>query len=291
MHVKKNCFSIFFLMVSVCCSNLFAQNTVPEIRVMTYNIRYANNNPGEAWSERKDKVISIIQLAKPDILGVQEALKIQLDDLINLLKNYEVIGIGRDDGKDGGEFSAILFDKEKLSVVKHNTFWLSETPDVPSKGWDAAYPRICTWAEFKLKENGQTFYCFNTHFDHIGINARNNSAELILEKISEKKNGIILMGDFNSNDTSYVYKKLTGSAQGENNSFSLIDSKLISENGSYGDNITFNGFGNSIVEGNGIDYIFVSKGFTVKNHYTLGEKIDNHYPSDHMPVLIDLILE
>ncbi len=290
MPFLKNCSLTFLFIIVFTCSNLFAQNNVPELRVMTYNIRYANDNPGEAWSQRKDKVISMIQLANPDILGVQEALKLQLDDITSVLKYYEVIGVGRDDGKNGGEYSAILFNKEKLNLNKQNTFWLSETPDVPSKGWDAALPRICTWAEFSFKEKKQTFNCFNTHFDHIGINARNNSAQLLLRKIEDLNSKVILTGDFNSNDTSDVYKILTGIKSNDNNFF-LIDTRKISKNGCYGSNLTFNDFDKSIIEGNIIDYIFVSKGITVKNHYTLGEKIDNIYPSDHNPVVVDLVLE
>lgn len=288
MNNKKN-FLIFLLIIFV-NQYSFPQNDFSRLRVMTYNLRYANDNPGEEWSIRKDKVISIIQLANPDILGVQEALKIQLDDLANKLKNYEVIGVGRDDGKNAGEFSAILFNKEKLNVIKQNTFWLSETPDIPSKGWDAALPRICTWAKFNFKGSEKSFYLFNTHFDHIGIQARNNSAQLLLRKIEDLNSKVILTGDFNSNDTSDVYKILTG-LKSSNNNFFLVDTRKISQNGCYGSNLTFNDFGKSIIEGNIIDFIFVTKGITVINHYTLGEKIDNYYPSDHNPVIVDLVIQ
>ncbi|GAB6282487.1 MAG: hypothetical protein STSR0008_12330 [Ignavibacterium sp.] len=200
-----------------------------------------------------------------------------------------MIGVGRDDGKNTGEFSAILFNKEKLNVIKQNTFWLSETPEVPSKGWDAALPRICTWAFFSFKGNEQSFYLFNTHFDHIGIQARNNSAKLLLEKIKDTNSKVILTGDFNSNDTSDIYKILNGIKS--NNNFSLIDTRKISRNGCYGSNLTFNDFGKSIIEGNIIDFIFVTPDIQVKNHFTLGEKIDNYFPSDHNPVIVDLEIQ
>lgn len=288
MNNKKKI--LLFLLIIFVNQYSFSQNELSVLRVMTYNLRYANENPGEEWSKRKDKVISIIELANPDIIGVQEALKIQLDDLISELKNYEVIGVGRDDGKNSGEFSAILFNKKKLNVIKENTFWLSETPDVPSKGWDAALPRICTWAEFNFKGSEKSFYLFNTHFDHIGIQARNNSAKLLLGKIKDTNSKVILTGDFNSNDTSDVYKILTA-IKSNDNKFFLIDTRKISKNGCYGSNLTFNDFGKSIIEGSIIDFIFVTPEMQVKNHYTLGEKIDNYFPSDHNPVIVDIEIQ
>lgn len=288
MNNKKKI--LLFLLIIFVNQYSFPQNELSVLRVMTYNLRYANENPGEEWSKRKDKVISIIELANPDIIGVQEALKIQLDDLISELKNYEVIGVGRDDGKNSGEFSAILFNKKKLNVIKENTFWLSETPDVPSKGWDAALPRICTWAEFNFKGSEKSFYLFNTHFDHIGIQARNNSAKLLLGKIKDTNSKVILTGDFNSNDTSDVYKILTA-IKSNDNKFFLIDTRKISKNGCYGSNLTFNDFGKSIIEGSIIDFIFVTPEMQVKNHYTLGEKIDNYFPSDHNPVIVDIEIQ
>lgn len=288
MNNKKKI--LLFLLIIFVNQYSFPQNELSVLRVMTYNLRYANENPGEEWSKRKDKVISIIELANPDIIGVQEALKIQLDDLKSELNNYEVIGVGRDDGKNSGEFSAILFNKKKLNVIKENTFWLSETPDVPSKGWDAALPRICTWAEFNFKGSEKSFYLFNTHFDHIGIQARNNSAKLLLEKIKDTNSKVILTGDFNSNDTSDVYKILTA-IKSNDNKFFLIDTRKISKNGCYGSNLTFNDFGKSIIEGNIIDFIFVTPEMQVKNHYTLGEKIDNYFPSDHNPVIVDIEIQ
>ena len=149
---------------------------------MTYNIRYATERDGvNAWSNRKAFLSDQIKFYSPDVFGIQEGLLRQVSYLDSALTQYQYIGVGRDDGKEKGEFSAIFYDTEKLKVIENSTFWLSETPEKISIGWDAAMERICTYALFENLVSGQKFYVFNTHFDHIGKVAREKSADLILK--------------------------------------------------------------------------------------------------------------
>lgn len=275
-------FSAFFLN-----SILLLQAQTPYFRIMTYNIRYANENQGEEWSKRKNGITAVIKLADPDILGVQEAIHKQIIFLNNSLSDYNYVGVGRDDGKTEGEYSAIFYKTSKFTVQSSGTFWLSETPDKPSKGWDAAFPRICTWAKFNITDKEKSISVYNTHFDHIGLKSRNNAAQMILDSIKSADRNIVVMGDFNSRDTSLVYKIITGS----NYPIELVDTRSVSESGLYGEDYTFNGFGNSILPGNIIDFIFVSQNIGVKNHYTLGGKFNRNYPSDHLPVIADTQLD
>ena len=177
--MKKPIFFFLFLFVQI---SLYSQT----MEIMTYNIKYANENDGEnSWSNRKDFITNQLKFYEPDAFGVQEAVKQQMDYFKDHLDGYDYVGVGRDDGKEGGEYSAIFYKKSRLKVLKHDTFWLSETPQKPSKGWDAAYPRICTYALFEDQQTGEKFWYFNTHFDHIGDKARKESAKLIWKKIQE----------------------------------------------------------------------------------------------------------
>ena len=250
-------------------------------KVMTYNIRY--DNPGDginSWPNRKEKVFTLLKKYDPDILGVQEALNHQLKDIASNLKNYEWVGVGRDDGKEKGEYSAILYKRSKLEVLEQKTFWLSETPDVPgSKSWDAAITRVVTWIRFKDKANGKTFQFFNTHFDHIGKEARKNSAMLIQKWISElsKKHGeeVIVTGDFNIERTEEPY---TVMMNGMNN---LQDSKPLSNNEG-----TFCNFGLNAQTCRGIDYIFATGKWKVTDYKVIQDNDGKNYPSDHLPVMV-----
>lgn len=254
------------------------------VRIMTYNIRYANENPGEEWSVRKYLVNEMIKFHRPDIFGVQEALKNQINYLAESFPNFYWVGVGRDDGDKEGEYSAIFISK-KFNVVDSGTFWLSQTPANPSIGWDAAFKRIVTWAKLFNQLSQDTFVVLNTHFDHIGKIARLNSAKLILEKTQPfiNKFPVILMGDFNDTDSSDVYCTLT-----ENNLFQ--DAQYKDHVINYGTNITFNGFGNNFAEGK-IDFIFVNEKIKVLRHGIIGDKFENQYASDHMPVIADFIIK
>jgi endonuclease/exonuclease/phosphatase family metal-dependent hydrolase len=253
-----------------------------EMEVMSYNIKYANENDGEnSWSKRKDFITNQIKFYEPEIFGVQEALVSQLKHFQSEMRNYEFVGVGRDDGKEAGEFSAIFYDSDEFKVLVENTFWLSETPDEISVGWDAAMERICTYAKLEDKSSGQTFWVFNTHFDHIGEKARENSAKLIWEKIStiNKKNlPVILMGDLNLEPDTNAIEFL---------SEKMNDSKVVSEL-EFGPEGTFNGFNFNEPVNTRIDYIFTSDDFEVQKYGVLSDSKDLKYPSDHLPVMVEL---
>ncbi len=255
---------------------------------MTFNIRYDNPDDGNnAWTKRKDKVVSMINFYAPDFFGTQEVLKRQKDYLDQKLVNYNSVGVGREDGKDEGEFSAIYYDKNKFDLIDSGTFWLSETPDkIASVGWDAALERIATWA--KLKNGKEEFLFVNTHFDHIGEIARINSANLIIDKIKELSNDVpvILCGDFNFTDETPAYENII-----KNKNYKLFDAKIISTIPHHGPSWTFFGFDETMKNKPKIDYIFVSKNVKVKKHAILSDKFDDGYPSDHLPVYCEIFFD
>jgi len=268
-----------FILIS---SLSLAQN----LNIMTYNIRLSLESDKEnSWDNRKEDALALMSYYHPDIMGIQEAVPQQMKDIQNSLKDYGFVGVGRDDGKDKGEYSAIFYDKNKLEVLQSGTFWLSETPDVPSKGWDAAYNRICTYALFKTKKGGKKFWSFNLHFDHIGNVARVNSAKLILEKMKElnpKNLPMTLTGDFNLTDTTEPIQII---------SKSMADSYYHSEKPHYGPKGSFQAFDINTPAKERIDYVFV-KGFKVISNRTINDRRENLlYPSDHFPVLAELKFE
>ncbi|MGH7597555.1 MAG: endonuclease/exonuclease/phosphatase family protein [bacterium] len=279
--------------ISACSTNKDSAEKVP-IRVMSFNIRL--NTPADsanAWPHRKDMVASMMRFHRADLTGVQEALKDQMDDLANLLPEFGWMGVARDDGKEAGEYSAIFYLKERFAVLEQNTFWLSATPQTAgSMGWDAACVRIVTWAKFKDKKTGKAFYLFNTHFDHIGETARQESAKLLLQKIGELTKGepVIVTGDFNATENSPVYEILTKTTSGDNpqsSSRTMMDARHISTHAHHGPDWTFHGF-ETAVERPRIDYIFVSKNVQVERHGVLSDRWNGRYPSDHLPVLAEL---
>jgi len=186
-----------------------------DLKVMTYNIRLSLESDKEnSWNNRKQETMALMSYYHPDYFGVQEAVPQQMTDIKTTLTDYDYVGVGRDDGKNQGEYSAIFYDKNKLEVTKSGTFWLSETPEKPSRGWDAAYNRVCTYAFFKIKKTGKQFLAMNLHFDHVGDVARVNSAKLILEKIKKlnpKNVPLTLTGDFNLTDDSEPIKIISKS--------------------------------------------------------------------------------
>jgi endonuclease/exonuclease/phosphatase family metal-dependent hydrolase len=182
---------------------LLLQNaTGQELEVLVWNIRYAGSQDGpDQWELRRDELISYMAGRKPAIIGLQEVLHGQLQDILNVMDHYQFTGVGRDDGKNKGEFSPILFDTTQIKMLQSGSFWLSETHDTVSVGWDALLPRICTYGLFTSKENGQNFWFFNTHFDHIGEEARMASAKLIQQRITAINSNdlpVLLAGDLNS---------------------------------------------------------------------------------------------
>ncbi|GGG55452.1 endonuclease/exonuclease/phosphatase family protein [Epilithonimonas arachidiradicis] len=261
-------------------SNLFFSQ---DLKVMTYNIRLSLESDKEnSWDNRKNDALALMSYYHPDYFGVQEAVPQQMTDIKTSLKDYDYVGVGRDDGKNQGEYSAIFYDKTKLEVTKSGTFWLSETPEKPSKGWDAAYNRVCTYAFFKIKKTGKQFLAMNLHFDHVGDVARVNSAKLILEKVKElnpKNLPLTLTGDFNLTDDSEPIKII---------SKSLDNAFYHSKKPHYGPIGTFTAFDVNTVPKERIDYIFV-KGFDVLSNRTINDRRENLlYPSDHFPILAEI---
>ena len=236
----------------------------------------------------------MIRFHQADIVGIQEALAGQVKDLAAGLPDYDWFGVGRDDGHDQGEFMAIFYLKKRFQVIKQSTFWLSETPEMPGKGWDAACNRIVTWAEFKDNMTGKVFYHFNTHFDHMGEIARQESAKLLLKYIKNVagNSAVIVSGDFNSPPDSPTYQILTQNSKSESE-IRLFDTKLVSLNPHHGPDGTFTGFKLSALteKSEPIDYILVTRNIKVINHGTLSDTFNGFFPSDHMPVLAEIVID
>ncbi|GGI24258.1 endonuclease/exonuclease/phosphatase family protein [Pedobacter mendelii] len=259
----------------------FAQKKETPINIITYNIRYNNPSDGiNAWPNRKDNVKALAKFYDADILCVQEALADQFDALSEDT-NFAFEGVGRDDGKRKGEFSAIFYDKTRFLKKDGGTFWLSETPDVPSKGWDAVLPRICSWVRLYDKTNKKDFLVFNTHYDHVGVKARIESAKLIKKKIQEiaPKLPVVYTGDLNVTPETEAISTIKSFLQ---------DAKEITIEPPYGPSGTFNNFDFNSELKNRIDYIFVNKGFKVEKFAVLSDSKDRRYFSDHLPVFVRL---
>ncbi|MEO8406617.1 MAG: endonuclease/exonuclease/phosphatase family protein [Chitinophagaceae bacterium] len=256
-----------------------------ELNVMTFNLRYSTmSDSANAWVYRKDKVASQILFQEIQLLGVQEALHEQMMDMSQRLPRFHYVGVGRDDGKEKGEYSAIFYDTARLQVLQSNTFWLSETPDVPGKkGWDAAFPRIVTWAKFRDRKTKKIFFAFNTHFDHIGKVARRESAKLLLQKIKEiaADTPSIITGDFNAKPTDEPIQVIADA----NNPLHLTDTKAVSLTQHYGPAGTFTAFGPKEIDDLPIDHIFIKGKWTVLKHATISESWQGRYASDHFSVM------
>lgn len=255
------------------------------IRVMSYNIRYDNPDDGiNTWNNRKERVVNVIRFNNVDIIGMQEAEYQQVTYLDEQLGKFDWSGVGRSDGKRGGEFSPVFYNAKRLEQLNNGTFWLSQTPGEPGKSWDAALPRIVSWVQLKEKETGKEFFFFNTHFDHIGEQARKESARLILQKIAAiagEKIPVILSGDFNVPPGSEPYAILAET---------LKDAFHAGKYPHYGPVSTFMEEGDPFYVGSGnggrrIDYIFTNSRVEVVRHGIIGTFRDGRFPSDHLPVL------
>lgn len=267
----------------------------PPLRVMSFNIRYPNPEDGfNYWPHRKELVASMIRYHDADLIGVQEAHRSQLDELTDLLPGYRWYGVCRTDGSTDpnpdGEFSAILYREERILQVEGGTFWLSQTPEqVGSVGWDAALPRIVTWCKFQDKSDEQEFFHFNTHFDHMGKQARAESARLILRQITAiaGEQPVLLTGDFNATPTELPYRILID----EQEDGHVQDALSLTQLPHHGPLATWtNAFQFPGIPGRRIDYIFVKNGIAVRQHAILSESWSGRLPSDHLPVLAAVII-
>ena len=301
--MNKKCYLLFVLLLTTLPS-LQAQI----LKVATFNIRYDSEGDikqGDGWKQRQQPLTQLIKFHDFDIFGAQEVLNNQLEDMLGLLPGYSYTGVGRDDGLKKGEYAPIFFKTEKYNLLKSGTFWLSQDTSKPNKGWDAVLPRICTWGLFQDKKSKKKFMFFNTHFDHVGVTARKESAKLIMDKIREigaDKIPAILTGDFNVDQNSDSYAVINDSGLLKD-AFTLVKSP-------YAATGTFNSFKANSLTNSRIDHIFLTKAFKVNRYGILtdtyrvldnasvafnpanapGEiKLQNSpakTPSDHYPVMI-----
>lgn len=262
------------------------------IKIMTYNIRFDNPLDNDnVWANRKDRVASVIRFREVDIFCLQEALKNQVDDLQNTFPNFAYCGVGREDGAEKGEYNPIFYDKRRFAVAETGTFWLSETPEKPgSIGWFATAPRIVTWAKMSDLSNGREFFVFNTHFAHSSKNARNESASLLLSKITKfvDDQAVVITGDLNDRPNSGTYKLITNN---KTEDIIFYDARFVSKYPHHGPTFTFIGFDFIGVPGRIIDFIFVNGKIEVIQHAILTDNWDGVYPSDHLPVFIEMELK
>ena len=280
-----------------------------QLYVGSYNIRYQNEwdaKDGNGWERRMPVICGQLNFEHPDIFGAQEVLEAQRQDMLRALPDYDCIGLGRDDGVHGGEHAAIFYDKQRLKLLDHGDFWLSETPEKPGLGWDAACVRICTWGYFKQKK-GMKCYFFNLHMDHVGKVARREAAKLVVERIRTIAQGkpVILTGDFNVDQNDEIYTIFTNSGL-LNDSYEVAQMRF-AENG------TFNSYDPELKTESRIDHVFVSPRFQVERYGVLTNsywvpnaqsaeqqkapnapqeisfsKYEKRLPSDHYPVFVRL---
>lgn len=252
-----------------------------DLKVMTYNIRLDTKSDGDnSWTFRKEAFCKQVNKLDADLVGLQEVTPSQRDYIRNSLSKYEMVGIGRE-VNDGGESSPILYCKKRFDLLEQNTFWLSETPNVVSKGWDAAFNRVCTYVKLFDKKAKQTIWVFNTHLDHVGVKARCNGLSLIKSKISEliqKEQKVILIGDFNITSDNECIQMLSDQ---------FTDTRTISKKAPEGPENSFTGFKAKVSENQVIDHIFVRKESApkVKRHRIIDELNKGKFISDHFPVL------
>ena len=299
------------------------QLSAQDLLVGTYNIRYKNRNDsvqGEIWPKRRQVICDQVNFMAPDIFGTQEVLYEQLGDMKNALDGYDYIGVGREDGVHGGEHEAIFYKKDKIKLLDHGDFWLSETPDKPGLGWDAVCIRVCTWGKFgvqapkmrhgifnrKKNDTQRVFYYFNLHMDHVGVVARREAAKLVVARIREIAQGhpVILTGDFNVDQNNEIYTIFTNSG--------LLKDSYETARVRFAENGTFNNFKTDLYSTSRIDHVFVSPTITVNAYGVLTDsywtpddteealkgtdapqeitfdKYIRHNPSDHYPVFVKI---
>jgi endonuclease/exonuclease/phosphatase family metal-dependent hydrolase len=251
-----------------------------DLRVLTYNIRYGTAADGpDAWEHRRGLALRVIAEERPHIIGVQEALRFQLDEVAAAFPRFGEVGVGRDDGREAGEYSAILFDVELFSLLETDTFWLSDTPrTVGSTSWGNSIPRIVTWARFRDRRTDRTFYVYNTHWDHASQPSRIRSAELLLDRIDQRTHPddpVLLTGDFNVGERNPAFAALL--AGGFTDTFRAVHPAAT-------DVGTFHGFEGDR-GGAKIDGVLATAGWRVRDAWIVTLNEDGRYPSDHFPVM------
>ena len=281
-----------------------------QMLVGSYNIRYKNAQDslrGDLWTKRCQVICDQVNFMSPDIFGAQEVLYPQLQDMLRGLDGYDYIGVGRDDGERAGEYAAIFYKKNRVRLLSQGNFWLSETPEQPGLGWDAACIRICTWGKFKNLRTKKKFYYFNLHMDHVGIQARREAAKLVVARIKEIAKGapVVLTGDFNVDQYDEIYRIFTDSG--------VLKDSYVSARLRFAENGTFNSFKSDLFTKSRIDHIFVSPKTRVEAYGVLTnsywvpdtmtapsqkasdapqeisfQRYQRRLPSDHYPVFVRL---
>lgn len=280
-----------FALLLGACTHIAARpaDPVAALTAMTFNIRLDLPSDGaNAWPNRKTMVADLIGYEAPDILGLQEVLLHQKKDLEAALPAYVFIGVARDDGMEQGEFSPLAFRRDRFTLLDSGTFWLSPTPASPGKAWDAAFPRVATWAILKERATGDRIGVLNTHFDHVGATARLNSAALIADWSARQiaaGNAVIVMGDFNAAPASPPMALLADKARS-----GLTMARSVSAAAPYGPSGTFTGFKIESDAAEPIDHVLVSDRFAVLRAATITQHWGGRLPSDHYPVIADLRL-
>lgn len=281
MRTKIFCTAFLLLIVITVSAQ---KNSMTTLNVASFNIRMDTPNDSlDSWKHRKDMVNGLIRFHDFDVFGIQEGFYHQIMDILEP-GGYDYVGVGRDDGEDAGEHSAIIFKKGKLLVLDKGDFWLSETPDVPGKGWDATCcNRICSWAKFKDIDSGKEFFLFNVHYDHQGEEARRQSSYLLLNKIREIADGypVIATGDFNAVPDSEPIQIIMKDGL-------LSDSYDVTIQPPYGTTGTFSSFRLNSPMQNRIDYVWITKDIIVNKYGVLNDVQYGHFPSDHFPVLVNV---
>lgn len=281
------------LLLSLLASPAIAQ--APDLAVMSFNIRYGTANDGiNRWENRREMFLGVIRSSAADILAVQEALRFQLDEVGRVFPSYAEIGVGRDDGKTAGEYSAILYRRDRLDVMASGTFWFSDTPDVPgSMHWGNRITRICTWARMRDRTTGGTFFVYNVHLDHESQPSRERSASLLARRIADRetRDPVIVAGDFNAGESNPAVRFFSGAPIPDSvahlagrlpegvrfvDSFRVLhpEARIVG---------TFNGFRGDTT-GEKIDYVFVSPEWQVIEASIDRTGREGRYPSDHFPV-------
>lgn len=305
----KNIFSKFLTtLVLLLISVTLLQAQQLDLTIGSYNIRYDNAGDqakGNGWAQRLPVVSSLIQFIDYDVLGCQEVLVNQLEDLKKNLPEYGYVGVGRDDGKQAGEFAPIFYKKDKFIILDSGEFWMSQTPDKPSRGWDAALPRICTYVHLKEKKTGKKLWYFNLHMDHVGVKAREESSKLVINKIKamlKQDEVAVLTGDFNVDQNNPIYNILEESGI-VRDSYNLAPFKFAWTG-------TFNAYDTNLFTESRIDHVFVTEHMNVKKYAVLTESYraskeasqdikkgdfpkelsfkdyEAKLPSDHFPIIV-----
>lgn len=278
--LKSILLTVFFLVILVPVSAQSKKET--PFNIITYNIRMNTQaDKDNAWPLRKEKVFGLLRFHRADIFNVQEALPEQMDDLVAAFPEFDHVGVGRDDGKRLGEHMGVFYKKDRFEKLDDGMFWLSQTPDKPGFGWDAVCNRTVTWIKLKDKITKKSFYILDTHFDHRGIKAREESAKMILDRIktiNRENLPLILTGDLNLVKESVPVQSILAQ---------LKDAMDVTQSPHYGPTGTSGGFDVKVLPRK-IDYIFVNDGVTVLRHGHLSDSFGLFYPSDHLPALAEV---